>query len=153
MVKLAGRQFFLGHIVRSLLEAEQWELALEIATKSGLSRNSVLAAWGKACLKAGCFKQAREKFGHCFKGSVQVNATFEGTEDCEYGKEAAEMSPSTRKGAGVRHPERSSSVSSVQSDCRARSNPPLLYEIINILEELNYPVNQQLLSKAENMKV
>ncbi|KAL4709851.1 hypothetical protein ACJJTC_000338 [Scirpophaga incertulas] len=65
-----------SQIVRSLLEAEKWDLALEIATKSGLSRNSVLAAWGKACLKAGCFRQAREK----------VRALFQEHSECVRGR-------------------------------------------------------------------
>lgn len=139
-----------SQIVRSLLEAEKWELALEIATKSGLPRNSVLAAWGKACLKAGCFKQAREKFAHCFKSALNVCA--EVTEDCEIGKEASESQFINRRLHSMRYSERTSSMSSVQSDGRPRSNPPLLNEIICMLEDMNYPVNQQLLNKAETIK-
>ncbi|XP_060805069.1 zinc finger FYVE domain-containing protein 26 homolog isoform X2 [Amyelois transitella] len=137
-----------AQIVRSLLEAEKWELALEIATKSGLPRNSVLAAWGKACLKAGCFKQAREKFAHCFKS---INVCVDVAEDCEYGKEAAEAL--NRRVNSLRYSERSdrSSMSSV-SDSRPRTNPPLLNEIISLIEDMNYPVNQQLLQKAETIK-
>ncbi|CAG9789219.1 unnamed protein product [Diatraea saccharalis] len=138
-----------SQIVRSLLEAEKWELALEIATKSGLPRNSVLAAWGKACLKAGCFKQAREKFAHCFKSTVNVYVE----DDCEFGKEASESHFMNRRVQSLRYSERSSSsVSSVQSDGRPRTNPPLLNEIVNMLENMNYPVNQQLLNKAETIK-
>lgn len=140
-----------GQIIRSLLEAEKWELALEIATKSSLPRNSVLAAWGKACLKAGCFKQAREKFAHCFKNTV--NICMEMPEDCEYGKEASESQYVNRRLQSLRYSERSSSMSSVQSDGRPRTNPPLLNEIISMLEDMNYPVNQQLLQKAESIKV
>lgn len=132
-----------GQIVRSLLEAEKWELALEIATKSGLPRNSVLAAWGKACLKAGCFKEARKKFAHCFKGTTNISID----EGFEYGKEASET-PILRRSRG---PERSASSTSQES--RTRANPPLLNEIISMLEDMNYPVNQQLLSKAETIKV
>ncbi|XP_075982566.1 zinc finger FYVE-type containing 26 spastizin [Anticarsia gemmatalis] len=139
-----------SQIVRSLLEAEKWELALEIATKSGLPRNSVLAAWGKACLKAGCFKQAREKFAHCFKNTLNVCA--EVTEDCEYGREASESQIFNRRLQSMRYSERTSSMSSVQSDGRPRSNPPLLNEIVSMLEDMNYPVNQQLLNKAESIK-
>ncbi|KAG6461690.1 hypothetical protein O3G_MSEX012782 [Manduca sexta] len=137
-----------SQIVRSLLEAEKWELALEIATKSGLPRNSVLAAWGKACLKAGCFKQAREKFALCFKKTMNVSSDM--PEDCEYGREASESHFVNRRMQGMRYSE--SSVSSVQSDGRPRSNPPLLNEIVSILEDMNYPVNQQLLHKAETLK-
>lgn len=53
----------------------------------------------------------------------------------------------------MRYSERTSSMSSVQSDGRPRSNPPLLNEIISMLEDMNYPVNQQLLNKAETIKV
>ncbi|XP_053613986.1 zinc finger FYVE domain-containing protein 26 [Plodia interpunctella] len=140
-----------GQIVRSLLEAEKWELALEIATKSGLPRTSVLAAWGKSCLKAGCFKQAREKFAHCFKNTVNVCVDI--AEDCEYGKEASEfVNKKIRRLRYSEKSERSSSMSSVQSDGRPRTNPPLLNEIITLIEDMNYPVNHQLLQKAETIK-
>ncbi|XP_052756683.1 zinc finger FYVE domain-containing protein 26 homolog isoform X2 [Galleria mellonella] len=138
-----------SHIVRSLLEAEKWELALEIATKSGLPRNSVLAAWGKACLKAGCFKQAREKFAICFKNTVNVSVD---TEDCEYGKEAQESQLVNKRLHSLRSSQRSSSTSSVLSDGRSRTNSPLLNEIIGLIENMNYPVNQQLLQKADAIK-
>ncbi|XP_041969101.1 zinc finger FYVE domain-containing protein 26 homolog [Aricia agestis] len=139
-----------SQIVRSLLEAEKWELALEIATKSGLPRHSVLAAWGKACLKAGCFKEARRKFAHCFKNAPNISVDF--SEEVEYGREAAEVQFVHRRLQSIRG-ERSTSTSSNQSDGRSRSNPPLLNEIISMLEDLNYPVNQQLLDKAESIKI
>lgn len=142
--------FNTGQIVRSLLEAEKWELALEIATKSGIPRNSVLAAWGKACLKAGCFRQAREKFAHCFKNTLNVSVDVE---ECEYGKEASECQFINKRLQSMRCSERSNSMSSVQSDGRPRNNPPLLNEIISMIEDMNYPVNQQLLNKAETIKV
>lgn len=145
-IKLSA--FKIGQIVRSLLEAEKWELALEIATKSGIPRNSVLAAWGKACLKAGCFKEARRKFALCFKNAPNVCVDIQ--EELEYGKEASESHFLNRK-SHLRS-ERSISVSSNQSESRSRSNP-LLNEIISMLEDMNYPVNQQLLDKAENIKV
>lgn len=57
------------HVFRKLrdlfTEKEQWTLALDISTKSGLDTQGVWAAWGKACLKVGYFEQAREKFQHC----------------------------------------------------------------------------------------
>lgn len=53
----------------------------------------------------------------------------------------------------MRSSERSISTSSVTSEGRGRTNPPLLNEIISMLEEMNYPVNQQLLDKAETIKV
>ena len=136
--------------MRSLLEAEKWELALEIATKSGIPRTSVLAAWGKACLKAGCFKEARRKFALCFKNSPNVRVDV--SDDLEYGKEASETHFTSKRLYSLRSSDRTSSVSSVQSDGRPRSNP-LLNEIISMLEDMNYPVNQQILDKAENISV
>lgn len=133
-----------------MLEAEKWELALEIATKSGIPRASVLAAWGKACLKAGCFREARRKFALCFKNAP--NVCVEVTEELEYGKEASESHFMNKRLHSMRSSDRTSSMSSVQSEGRSRSNP-LLNEIISMLEEMNYPVNQQLLDKAENIKV
>ncbi|KAL4709385.1 hypothetical protein ACJJTC_013674, partial [Scirpophaga incertulas] len=99
--------------------------------------------------KAGCFRQAREKFAHCFKSTANV---YVDVEDCEYGREAAEVHFTNRRLQSLRTSERTSSISSVQSDGRPRSNPPLLNEIISMLENMNYPVNQQLLHKAETIK-
>lgn len=48
-----------------LTEKEQWILALDVSTKSGLDTQGVWAAWGKACLKVGYYDRAREKFAHC----------------------------------------------------------------------------------------
>ncbi|CAK1552247.1 unnamed protein product [Leptosia nina] len=139
-----------SQIVRSLLEAEKWELALEIATKSGIPRTSVLAAWGKACLKAGCFREARRKFALCFKNAP--NVIVDTAEELEYGKEASESHFMNRRASSMRSRDRSISTSSTQSESRGRGNPPLLNEIISMLEDMNYPVNQQLLDKAENIK-
>lgn len=36
--------------------AEKWQLALEISLKCGFSTTGVMAAWGIAALKAGCFE-------------------------------------------------------------------------------------------------
>ncbi|KAH8414086.1 hypothetical protein KR222_005960, partial [Zaprionus bogoriensis] len=77
-----------NHSVRqladSLVEAEHWQLALEVHLKWGFPTTGVMAAHGLACLRAGCYdagKQynilfsvnslyvgfcaAREKFAHC----------------------------------------------------------------------------------------
>lgn len=85
-----------------------------------------------------------------------MNVCLEVGEECEYGKEAKETSEPmyvNRRLQSLRYSERSSSMSSMQSDGRPRNNPPLLNEIVSILEDMNYPVNQQLLNKAETMKV
>lgn len=57
----------LRHLRDRLVEEELWLLAMEVSTKSGLERTGVWAAWGKACLRAGCWKEAREKFSHCME--------------------------------------------------------------------------------------
>ncbi|PSN43874.1 hypothetical protein C0J52_07758 [Blattella germanica] len=49
-----------------LIQQELWTLALDVSTKNGLDCNRVWATWGKACLRAGCWKEAWEKFTHCF---------------------------------------------------------------------------------------
>ncbi|XP_037050749.1 zinc finger FYVE domain-containing protein 26 homolog [Bradysia coprophila] len=49
----------------SLILAEKWPLAFELSLKCGLSTIGTVAAWAIACLRAGCFDTAREKFSHC----------------------------------------------------------------------------------------
>lgn len=39
----------------SLVQAEKWELALEVHLKYGFSTAGVMAAHGLSCLRAGCF--------------------------------------------------------------------------------------------------
>lgn len=36
-----------------------------MSTKGGLDHSGIWAAWGKACLRAGCWIQARLKFAYC----------------------------------------------------------------------------------------
>lgn len=40
----------------NLVVAEKFALAIEISLKSGLEKTGIMAAWGIACIKAGCFK-------------------------------------------------------------------------------------------------
>ncbi|XP_060650775.1 zinc finger FYVE domain-containing protein 26 homolog [Drosophila nasuta] len=58
-----------NHSVRqladALVEAENWKLALEVHLKWGFATTGVMAAHGMACLRAGCYDAAREKFAHC----------------------------------------------------------------------------------------
>lgn len=56
-----------------LLEAEHYQLAVEVSTKSGLDPNGVWQAWGMASLKAGHLSGAREKFARCLKPPVDRN--------------------------------------------------------------------------------
>ncbi|KAJ8341067.1 hypothetical protein SKAU_G00333580 [Synaphobranchus kaupii] len=56
-----------------LLEAEYYQLAVEVSTKSGLDPGGVWQAWGVASLKAGNLSVAREKFTRCLKAPVDRN--------------------------------------------------------------------------------
>uniref|UniRef100_A0A673C1T6 Zinc finger FYVE domain-containing protein 26 n=1 Tax=Sphaeramia orbicularis TaxID=375764 RepID=A0A673C1T6_9TELE len=56
-----------------LLEAEHYQLAVEVSTKSGLDPGGVWQAWGMASLKAGNLLAAREKFTRCLKAPVDRN--------------------------------------------------------------------------------
>jgi zinc finger FYVE domain-containing protein 26 len=94
----------LRHLHDRLVEEELWLLAMEVSAKSGFEQTGVWAAWGKACLRAGCWNEAREKFSHCLE----------------------KVSP----GVDAAHPAQS---------------PPLLNEIIQILEEGAYTVDRKVL--------
>ncbi|XP_069807243.1 zinc finger FYVE domain-containing protein 26 isoform X1 [Dendropsophus ebraccatus] len=56
-----------------LLEAEYYNLAIEVSTKSGLDASGVWHAWGMACLKSDNLPGAREKFSRCMKAPVDMN--------------------------------------------------------------------------------
>ncbi|KAH8232382.1 hypothetical protein KR032_005235 [Drosophila birchii] len=55
----------LRKLADALVEAEHWPLALEVHLKFGFATTGVMAAHGLACLRAGCYEAAREKFAHC----------------------------------------------------------------------------------------
>ncbi|MED6239767.1 hypothetical protein ATANTOWER_010938 [Ataeniobius toweri] len=56
-----------------LLEAEYYQLAVEVSTKSGLDPGGVWQAWALASLKAGNLSGARGKFSRCLKAPVDRN--------------------------------------------------------------------------------
>uniref|UniRef100_A0A3P9NXU7 Zinc finger FYVE domain-containing protein 26 n=1 Tax=Poecilia reticulata TaxID=8081 RepID=A0A3P9NXU7_POERE len=56
-----------------LLEAEHYQLAVEVSTKSGLDPSGVWQAWALGSLKAGNLSGAREKFSRCLKPPVDRN--------------------------------------------------------------------------------
>ncbi|EDV42765.1 uncharacterized protein Dana_GF16864 [Drosophila ananassae] len=66
----------LRKLADALVEAEHWTLALEVHLKFGFATTGVMAAHGLACLRAGCYEAAREKFGHCMTrlSSEQLNS-------------------------------------------------------------------------------
>ncbi|XP_068437134.1 zinc finger FYVE domain-containing protein 26 isoform X2 [Clinocottus analis] len=62
-----------------LLEAEHYQLAVEVSTKSGLDPGGVWQAWGMASLKAGNLSGAREKFARFLKAPVDRNQLNQGS--------------------------------------------------------------------------
>ncbi|MEE6492067.1 hypothetical protein FKM82_016465 [Ascaphus truei] len=56
-----------------LLEAEYYNLAIEVSTKTGVDPAGVWHAWGMACLKAENLPGAREKFRRCLKAPLDLN--------------------------------------------------------------------------------
>ncbi|RMC00454.1 hypothetical protein DUI87_23064 [Hirundo rustica rustica] len=62
-----------------LLEAEYYQLAIEVSTKSGLDPGGAWHAWGMACLKAGNLTSAREKFNRCLKPPMDLNQLSHGS--------------------------------------------------------------------------
>ncbi|KAH8283761.1 hypothetical protein KR054_000912 [Drosophila jambulina] len=68
----------LRKLADALVEAEHWTLALEVHLKFGFATTGVMAAHGLACLRAGCYEAAREKFAHCMArlSSEQINSSI-----------------------------------------------------------------------------
>ncbi|XP_074092155.1 zinc finger FYVE domain-containing protein 26 isoform X2 [Macrotis lagotis] len=61
-----------------LLEAEYYQLGVEVSTKTGLDVTGAWHAWGMACLKAGNLMAAREKFSRCLKPPLDLNQLTHG---------------------------------------------------------------------------
>nr|XP_058149211.1 zinc finger FYVE domain-containing protein 26 isoform X2 [Dasypus novemcinctus] len=62
-----------------LLEAEYYQLGVEVSTKTGLDTTGAWHAWGMACLKAGDLTTAREKFSRCLKPPFDLNQLSHGS--------------------------------------------------------------------------
>ncbi|XP_053330855.1 zinc finger FYVE domain-containing protein 26 [Spea bombifrons] len=62
-----------------LLEAEYYNLAIEVSTKTGLDPAGVWHAWGMACLKSDNLAGAREKFSRCMKPPLDPNQKSTGS--------------------------------------------------------------------------
>uniref|UniRef100_A0A673THN2 Zinc finger FYVE domain-containing protein 26 n=1 Tax=Suricata suricatta TaxID=37032 RepID=A0A673THN2_SURSU len=62
-----------------LLEAEYYQLGVEVSTKTGLDPTGAWHAWGMACLKAGNLPSAREKFSRCLKPPFDLNQLSHGS--------------------------------------------------------------------------
>ncbi|XP_028932164.1 zinc finger FYVE domain-containing protein 26 isoform X2 [Ornithorhynchus anatinus] len=62
-----------------LLEAEYYQLGVEVSTKTGLDPAGAWHAWGMACLKAGDLAAAREKFHRCLRPPFDHNQLNHGS--------------------------------------------------------------------------
>lgn len=125
-----------------LTEKEQWILALDVSTKAGLDKQGVWAAWGKACLKIGYFDQAREKFYHCFDKIVHeefddwIVLTY-CNEPIEENKREMIEATSVPKRSKTASDEDERTRRNEFSRCRPLKDPPLLTEILQILDNMN----------------
>ncbi|XP_029454718.1 zinc finger FYVE domain-containing protein 26 isoform X2 [Rhinatrema bivittatum] len=62
-----------------LLEAEYYQLAVEVSTKTGLDPNGVWHAWGLACLKVDDLTGARSKLSRCLRVPYDLNQLNQGS--------------------------------------------------------------------------
>ncbi|KAK5647689.1 hypothetical protein RI129_002581 [Pyrocoelia pectoralis] len=112
-----------------LLEREQWNLALEVSTKAGLDNAGVFAAWGKSYLKAGSLQKAREKFQRCFdktahyETSTELSNSYSSTHYLSKTFQSPENKPI--------------------------KNPPLLNEIVQILESYTTIIDPKILKELK----
>ncbi|XP_043271458.1 uncharacterized protein Sptz [Venturia canescens] len=122
-----------------LTEKEQWTIALDVSTKTGLDTHGVWAAWGTACLKVGNYERARDKFVHCLD-----KVSREDSDDWvmlsypsdSYGERNKRLSESWNSGEDFRR--RNASFKSQEGlKNRPSKDPPLLTEILQILERIN----------------
>ncbi|KAG5313582.1 ZFY26 protein, partial [Pseudoatta argentina] len=146
-----------------LTEKERWTLALDVSTKAGLDTQGVWAAWGKACLKVGHLEQAKEKFQHCLD-----KITHEDLDDWVmlfYPKELIESpkkeltvkmtQSSTQKGNEISDEEKQACKTghlrrNEYFKCRPLKDPPLLMEILQILDTLSIHRSRTQQSSAQS---
>ncbi|XP_039315067.1 uncharacterized protein LOC105198485 isoform X2 [Solenopsis invicta] len=120
-----------------LTEKERWTLALDVSTKAGLDTQGVWAAWGKACLKVGYLDQAKEKFHHCLDKIVHediddwvvLSCPKESPVENSREESMETMEKKACKGSYLKRSE--------YSKCRPLKDPPLLTEILQILDILS----------------
>jgi len=131
-----------------LTEKERWTLALDVSTKAGLDTQGVWAAWGKACLKVGHLEQAKEKFHHCLDKIVHED--LDDWVMLSYSKEPIEslkrklmetMMLASKKNEILNEKKQACksdhSKRSEYSKYRPLKDPPLLTEILQILDTLS----------------
>ncbi|KAJ8925266.1 hypothetical protein NQ315_009094 [Exocentrus adspersus] len=126
-----------------LLEREQWNLALEVSTKTGLDVTGVFAAWGKSCLKAGSLVLAREKFQKCFEKTGHYDSISD-TNSSEF-----DMSQDSLD--RTRTISKTSHLSAVP-ESKPPKNPPFLNEIIYILESKTISVSPEVIKQVQEQR-
>lgn len=118
----------------ALVMAEKWTLALELSLKCGFSTSGVMAAWGTTCLRAGCYETAREKFSYCLQ-KLSTDADNSTILNCI---ESPETKLANYKTAvPIKRPAKS---------------PPLLLEIISILESTAQAQPPEVVARASMIK-
>lgn len=66
--------FSLRKLRDALVVAEKWSLATELSLKCGFPKTGIMAAWGIACLKSGCFETGKRKLFTFFcRSSCKLN--------------------------------------------------------------------------------
>jgi zinc finger FYVE domain-containing protein 26 len=104
----------LRRLCDSLVRADKWNLALELSLKCGFQITGIMASWGVSCLKAGCFNTAREKLSYCMQKIEDENL-----------KNLSSLLETTLNVKGL---------ADVVATKRPLKSPPLLVEVINVLE-------------------
>jgi len=159
-----------------LTEKEQWILALDVSTKAGLDTQGVWAAWGKACLRVGHFNHAKEKFHHCLDKIIHEDfddwVVLSYTKELTDKKELLDMSSFVLKRNEMSNEEErmnennDHSRKNEYSKCRPLKDPPLLTDILQILDNLSihrsrvqhpsqskFDTAQEILQTLNNLKI
>jgi zinc finger FYVE domain-containing protein 26 len=129
-----------------LLQREQWNLALEVSTKAGLDNTGVFTAWGKSCLKAGCLLLAREKFQRVLDKNSQYETSSISRSDLNRSLDSLSLPSRSRVSSRI-------SIGSTCSESKPLKDPPLLHEIVQILESNTRIVHPKALKKAQSIQI
>ncbi|XP_005188258.2 zinc finger FYVE domain-containing protein 26 homolog [Musca domestica] len=121
----------LRKLADSLVQAERWDLALEVHLKCGLSTAGVMAAHGLSCIRAGCFDTAREKFYHCMPKLTNESINASITKVIFN----PNLNTSCDNVDGVLALPKDHDISVIK---RPQNGPPLLQEILKLIESLPF---------------
>lgn len=97
--------------------------------------SGIFAAWGKSCLRAGNLQLARDKFQRCFDKTSHFETSGELDESVSSGRWKLQSRLSTLSGGSEKGPAK---------------DPPLLEEIIKILETNTTPISEEIVVKFES---